>query len=182
MNLYTIETERLLLRKLSPGDLKFVFKTYQEPEIRKILGHNTEEEYQKEKIKFEKGYTSYNRSFENFQLINKATNVIIGHCGFHNWYFDHHRAELGYVIKQEDFKRKGIMSEALSAIIDHGFNSMNLHRIEALVGSENTASLKLMKKFGFIKEGILREHYFINGKFEDSVVFSKLRSDQQKII
>lgn len=182
MNFYTIETERLLLRKLSPNDLKFIFKSYSEQDIRIILGHTTDEEFQKEKIKFENGYTTHNRSFENFQLIDKSTHKIIGHCGFHNWYVDHQRAELGYMIKDEDYKRKGIMSEALSAIIDYGFNSMDLHRIEALVGSDNTASLRIMNKFGFIKEGLLREHYFIHGKFEDSLVFSRLRSDQQKII
>ena len=177
MNFYTLETERLILRKLSPDDFKFIFENYSEDEIKNFLGHNSDEEYQKEKTKYEGGYTSYNRSFQYFQIIDKVTDSIIGHCGFHNWYFDHRRAELGYEITNDNFKRKGIMSEALKVIIDYGFNKMNLHRIEALVGSENIPSIKLMEKFNFYKEGFLRQHYFIEDNFENSIVFSKLISD-----
>ena len=69
------------------------------------------------------------------------------------------------------------MTEALAKIIQYGFDKMGLHRLEALVGSENLASLRLMEKFDFIKEGLLREHYYTSGKFENSVVFSKLREE-----
>jgi [ribosomal protein S5]-alanine N-acetyltransferase len=177
MDLYTIETERLVLKKISPDEFRYVFENYTEPEIKMFFGHNSEEEYQKEKSKYEKGYTTYNRSFEHFQIIDKASNCIIGGCGFHNWYIDHRRAELGYSIKNEAFKGRGIMSEALKVIIDYGFNKINLHRIEALVGPGNVPSLKLMEKYRFVKEGLLRQHYFVDGKFENSIVFSKLRSD-----
>jgi [ribosomal protein S5]-alanine N-acetyltransferase len=177
VNFYTIETERLILRKLSPDDYIYVFENYSEQEIKQFLGHKSEEEFLNEKNKYQKGYATYNRSFEYFQLIEKTSNQIIGSCGLHNWYPDHRRAELGYSITNENFKRKGMMSEALKAIISHGFNKMNLHRIEALIGPENTPSLKLMEKYEFIKEGVLREHYFMDEKFENSIIFSKLKSD-----
>jgi ribosomal-protein-alanine N-acetyltransferase len=177
MNFEIINTDRLILRRLSPNDFKYIYENYSEEEIKKLLGHNSDEEFLKEKVKYENGYTTYNRSFEYFQILDSQSKCIIGGCGFHNWYIDHRRAELGYSITNENFKRKGIMSEALKAVIDHGFHKMNLHRIEALVGSENIASLKLMKKYNFIKEGVLRQHFFIAGKFENSVVFSKLKSD-----
>jgi hypothetical protein len=44
--------------------------------------------------------------------------------------------------RYENYKRKGLMTEAVSSIIDYGFNKLNLHRIEALVGSNNIPSLK----------------------------------------
>ncbi len=69
------------------------------------------------------------------------------------------------------------MGEALEAIIDYGFKFLNLHRIEALVGKENIPSLRLMEKNNFIREGVLREHYYVAGKFEDSILFSKLREE-----
>lgn len=174
MNLKTITSERLILRRLTPEDLNYIFENYPKEEIKQILGHTSEEDFIKEKNKYEKGYSTYNRSFEFFQIIDKASMEIIGGCGFHNWYPDHRRAEIGYNLKTDQFKKQGIMSEALKAIIDYGFNTMKLHRIEALVGSENIASLKLMDKFGFSKEGLLKEHYFIDDKFEDSIIFSKL--------
>ena len=54
---------------------------------------------------------------------------------------------------------------------------MNLHRIEALAASYNIPSLKLLDKMNFKKEGVLREHYSVNDRMEDSVVFSLLKSE-----
>ncbi len=174
MKLESLTTPRIILKIFSPEDFIYVFENYSENEIKKILGHHSDEEYLKEKNKYENGYTTYNRSFKYFQIIEKESNVIIGGCGFHNWYPDHRRAELGYVITKEEYKGKGIMSEVLETVIDYGFKKMNLHRIEALIGTQNIPSLKLVAKFKFVKEGVLRQHYFVNNQFEDSVIFSKL--------
>ena len=69
------------------------------------------------------------------------------------------------------------MTEAVSSIIDYGFTKLKLHRIEALVGSNNIPSLKIIEKNRFIKEGLLRQHYYIADKYEDSVLFSKLYNE-----
>lgn len=177
MNFEVLKTNRLVLKRLLPNDFNYIFENYSKEEIKKLLGHDSEDEFLKEKSKYEKGYTTYNRSFVYFQIIEKLSKSIIGDCVFHNWYFEHKRAELGYSITNERFKRKGLMSEALKVIIDYGFNEMKLHRIEALVGDKNTASLKLMEKYNFVREGLLRQHYFIEGEFENSIIFSKLKSD-----
>lgn len=178
MHFETLETERLILRKLSPTEYNFIFENYSKDQIKKFLGNNSEEEYTRAKRRYEEGYTTYNRSLLFFQLLDKSTKKVIGNCGFHNWYIDHKRAELGYAITDNDFLNYGLMTEALSTIIDYGFEHMKLHRIEALVGTRNVPSLKLMDKFSFTKEGVLREHYFINDKFEDSAIFSRLHSDK----
>jgi len=58
--------------------------------------------------------------------------------------------------------------------LNTGFTKLNLNRIEAIVGCGNIPSLKLMEKYNFIKEGLLREHCYAANKYEDSVLFSKL--------
>ena len=182
MNLNPIEikTNRLVLRGYSPRDMSFIFENYPKIEIMKMLGHRTEEEFQKEEYKHLNGYAAYNRSFLLFLLVEKSADTIIGRCGLHNWNIDHRRAEIGYDIADEKFKRNGFMTEAVAAILEYGFTQLNLHRIEALVGSNNIPSLKLMQKFTFVKEGVLREHYFNADKFEDSILFSKLLGEYTK--
>jgi [ribosomal protein S5]-alanine N-acetyltransferase len=180
MNFEIIETQRLLLKGLSPVDMQFIFEQYPEAEIKIILGHRTEEEYQKEAYKQQNGYSTYNRSFKLFLITDKATGHIIGRCGIHNWNAEHRRAEIGYVMADEQYKRKGLMTEALGAVIEYGFTAMNLNRIEALVNSGNIPSLKLMEKYNFIKEGLLRAHFYTEGKYEDSVLFSKLYQEYIK--
>lgn len=174
-----IETERLILKGFSPDDMKVLFENYPKPEIKKILGHRSEEEYLKEESKYKNGYASYNRSFILFLLTDKSTGTIIGRCGLHNWNADHRRAEIGYTMEDENHKRKGLMAEAVEAIIGYGFKQMDLNRIEALVGPNNIPSLRLMEKNHFIREGVLRNHYYISGVFEDSVMFSKLREEYE---
>lgn len=176
MKLTTYKTERLLLRRLTPDDYIYVFEHYSDTEIKDFFGLTSDDEFIKELNKFENGYTTHNRSLEMFQLIDKENNKIIGTCGFHNWYKDHHRAELGYSITNEVYKGLGVMSEAMKVVIEHGFVKMKLHRIEALVGTQNIASIKLMEKFGFAKEGVLKEHYLINDVYEDSIMFGKIKA------
>lgn len=174
LNLIIIETKRLMLTGFSHQDIAYIFENFSKEEIMKMLGHRADEDYQKEEYKLKNGYTSYNRKFLLFLLSEKTSNNIIGRCGLHNWNEEHNRAEIGYKISDENFKRKGLMTEAVSAIIDYGFNKLKLHRIEALVGSNNSSSLKILENHHFIKEGILRQHGYVKDKYEDSVMYSLL--------
>jgi ribosomal-protein-alanine N-acetyltransferase len=177
MNFKTIETSRLVLKGISPEDMKYIFENLTKPEIKKTLGHRSEEDYRKEEFKYKNGYSSYNRSFILFLLTDKDSDIIIGRCGLHNWNMEHKRAEIGYIMEDESFKGKGLMTEAVKAIIDYGFTNLNLNRIEALVGIGNVPSLRIMEKYNFKKEGVLRQHDYISDKFEDSVLFSKLHCE-----
>ena len=95
----------------------------------------------------------------------------------HVWYLDHNRAEIGYALTDNPEKSKGLMTEAMNSILKYGFEEMKLHRIEAFIGPENIPSLKLVAKFNFKKEGVLRQHYFKNDKMEDSAVFALLKDE-----
>lgn len=172
-----IETQRLILTGYSSQDMTLIFENFSRDEIMKILGHRTEDDYEKEEYKYKNGYASYNRDFLLFLLTEKTTNTIIGRCGLHNWNKEHHRAEIGYNLTDENFKRKGYMTEAVASIIDYGFHKLNLHRIEALVGSNNVASLKIIENQHFTKEGLLRQHFLTEEKYEDSMVFSLLYNE-----
>jgi ribosomal-protein-alanine N-acetyltransferase len=177
--LLEIESPRLILRLICPDDYDFIFKQGDEAAIA-LLGIADMAALALEKEKYQKGLQTYNRSFCNFVLIEKSTNEVIGHCGFHTWYIDHRRAEIGYALKEEHNKSKGFMSEALPIVLAYGFEQMKLHRIEAFIGYDNEPSLRLVRRLGFIQEGHLKSHYFKHGKFEDSLVFALFEDNTQK--
>lgn len=177
MEFETIHTERLILRKLTPEIYTDLFSNYEESSIREILRIGNSDEYDKLLYRFKNGLSTFNRSFVYFQLLASGTGELIGGCGYHTWYLDHDKAELGYYIDHELYKNKGYMSEAILQILAYGFENMHLHRIEACVGPNNVPSLKLMEKFGFSKEGLLRQHYLKNEVYEDSFVFSLLNEE-----
>lgn len=172
-----LETGRLWLKELTPEILNELFTGYDDADIMAFLGYNTQEELETERTNWRKGYSNYKTSLKSFLLVEKASGKIIGKAGFHNWHSQHNRSEMGYKLRDDAYKNKGFMKEALKPIIEYGFKEMRLNRIEAMVATRNEPSLRLMKHFGFTKEGTLRSHYFINGVYEDSVCFGLLRSD-----
>ena len=107
----------------------------------------------------------------------KDDGSIVGSCGFYKWEKDPHRkAEMGYDLAPAYWGR-GIMREALQAIIQYGFDEMNLNRITVLVISYNDRSLRLVDRLGFVKEGVMRESAYFDGRFIDDVLLSLLKRD-----
>lgn len=172
-----IETDRLKLRKITPDVMEYVYSVHTDDELMAFFGITSPEILEKEKQKFRNGLTTFNRSYLNFVIIDKQTNTVLGACGYHTWYVEHNRAEIGYGLYDDAHKQKGYMSEAVTAMLAYGFNDMKLHRIEAMTADYNTASIRILEKSGFVYEGRLREHYNVNGKMEDSVLFGLLKKD-----
>ena len=181
MEFEVLTTKRLLLRKITPEGFKYIFEHYSEEEIKKQLGLTTEEEFIREREKNKGGYLTYDRSIIQFKLVLKETHEVIGSCGYHNWYSAHNKAELGYTLTSDENKRKGYMSEAVDTVLEYGFASMNLNRIEACIGPGNIASLSLIRKYGFTQEGYLRQHYIRDGEIQDTLIFSLLKEEYKGI-
>lgn len=176
MKIEELTTKRMALRKLTPTIFKYIYEQLTIPEQMAFLGLNSKEEWELEKNKYNDGLWTHNKKFLYFQLLEKTSRNIIGWCGYHTWYTDHYRAEIGYGLFTETHKKKGLMSEAMAPILQYGFTVMKLNRIEAFIGPDNIASIKLARKFKFEKEGLLREHYYVNGRAEDSVLYALLKS------
>ena len=69
------------------------------------------------------------------------------------------------------------MTEALTAMINYAFSSLGLHRLEADSDDKNAASLALLEKLGFEREGFFRERWLVNETWEDSVMLGLLKQD-----
>lgn len=170
----------MLLRELTPQVYKEVFTTLTEEELKVYFGCQSDEELEEERKKYWQGLSMYRKSLFIFQMIEKQSNSVIGWCGYHTWYLPHHRAEIGYLLNSEIHWGKGLMGEALPYVLDYGFSELDLHRVEAFVGRENKASLRLLERSGFVYEGCLKEHYFTKGIFDDSLIYGLLRHQYKK--
>lgn len=99
---------------------------------------------------------------------------VIGDCTV----FDiHHtrRAEIGYALGRP-FWGQGLMHEALTALVDYAFGPMDLRRLEADIDPANSASRRSLERLGFVREGLLRERWEVEGRLSDSEMFGLLRS------
>ena len=109
----------------------------------------------------------------NWMMIRTADLELVGTIGYVRIHPEDHRAEIGYLLRA-DCHGQGLMDEALEATVAYGFTTMNLHSIEAVVRPENTPSRKLVERHGFVQEGFFRENIFFNGRYLDSVVYSRV--------
>lgn len=101
---------------------------------------------------------------------------LIGTIGFWRIIKEHYRAEIGYLL-HPDHWRKGLVQEALPAVLAYGFDVMQLHSVEANVNPNNKPSIAFLEKNGFVREAHYKENYFYNGQFFDSYIYSMLTSN-----
>ena len=106
----------------------------------------------------------------------KGQDKMIGKCILFQFNRENHRAEIGYILNRE-YWRQGLTYQALGAVIDFAFNTLNLHRIEADVDTENLASLGLLEKLGFKREGLFRERWRVYDEWQDSLMLGLLKQD-----
>lgn len=98
---------------------------------------------------------------------------LIGTIGFYRLQLAHYRAEVGYLL-HPDHWGQGLMGEALEAVMGVAFARFRFHSIEARTDPENGASNRLLERQGFLQEGLLRESYFHQGRFQDTAIWSRL--------
>lgn len=171
-----IETPRLLIRLDTAVDYIRFVKEYDDATLKQYFGwDDTLLAAGKEKVNG--GLHTYRTSVMFAHFIEKSTGTIIGDFAFHNWFPMHNRAEIGYGMRNDTFKNKGFMKEAIKPLIDYGFEQMSLNRMEAFVSPNNIASQKIVQSVGFKQEGFLKEHFCYNDIIDDSIVYGLLRKD-----
>ncbi|RMG70947.1 MAG: N-acetyltransferase [Bacteroidetes bacterium] len=85
-------------------------------------------------------------------------------------------AEIGYWLA-EPYWRQGIMAQAIGQLLDYAWSTFDLHRIYARPFGDNTGSIRVLEKLGFVKEGHLRESIWKGGRYHDELIYSLLRPD-----
>ncbi|MED4229567.1 GNAT family protein [Neobacillus cucumis] len=168
----TLETERLLLREISKNDAEGIFACFSNENVTRYYGQET-----LESIEQAEGFVDFfANSYKDKRGIRwgieiKGAQGLIGTIGFNAWSPKHRRAEIGYEIHPEQW-RKGYTFEAVSKVIQYGFNEFGLTRIGAVVFIDNEASNNLLTKVGFQKEGVLRDYMYQDGNAYDTYVYS----------
>jgi ribosomal-protein-alanine N-acetyltransferase len=74
------------------------------------------------------------------------------------------------------FARKGYMTAAVRALIPYSFTALRLHRLEAACIPDNAASIRLLEKTGFTREGYARSYLCINGVWQDHLLYARLKN------
>ena len=174
-DLPTLETERLILRKMVLNDAEAVFAYASNSEVSRYTLWETHRSIEDSRAFLEFATQKYENGGEpDWGIVYRGNGCLVGACGLVNWEAEHARAEVGFVLSREYWGR-GLMSEAVQAILRFGFERMNLNRIEARCIAENAASARVMEKAGMFYEGTLRQREYIKGAYRDIKLYAILK-------
>lgn len=105
-----------------------------------------------------------------------SANKLVGMIGFNTIDWTARRSEIGYWIDAE-YQGRGLVTQGCSTLIAHGFNALDLNRIEIRCATGNDRSRAIAERMGFVCEGIIRQTEWLYDHFEDHALYALLRSD-----
>lgn len=175
--LKSIETERLIIRRMQRSDAEDMYEYAKCAEVTEYLlwKEHASIDYTRAYLSaIQKHYRA--GTYFDYAVVLKEENRMIGTCGFSRIDKADNAAEIGYVINPA-YQRRGYASEAVIALMRLGFCDMGMNRIEGRYMVKNLASRKVMEKCGMTFEGVCRELMLVKGRYEDIGICSCLRRE-----
>lgn len=173
-----LQTRRLILREITSADKPALYALFSDPEVTRY--NDVDTFTQPEDAAWVLDFLE--RRFQNGVGLRWAICMqglpedLIGTCGYNNWDQRNNCGVIGYDLMPAYWGR-GIMPEAVRAVIEFGFEHMGLNRVEADVTTGNAASARVLQKLGFTEEGLLRQRGHWKGAYHDLRFFSLLRAE-----
>lgn len=173
----TLETPRLVLRRIALRDAEDIFAYSADEEVaRHVLwpaqrSVGEARDYCRYMLR---RYRQDEPSSWGIEL--KASGHLVGTIGYMAYNEENATVEVGYSLARWLWN-EGYMTEALGRVIGYTFDAMDVNRIEAQHELTNPASGRVMEKCGMRREGVLRQRLYNKGKFVDVALYAILRGD-----
>lgn len=176
----TLTGARTRLRSLraEPGDLQALLDLYSQPQVVRFLGlplMRTLEDAGALVAQIDACVEA--RTLFQWGVERADAPGVIGHCTLSSLDWQNRRAEVGFSLHPAQ-QGRGLATDAVRALVDHAFDDLDLHRLEADVDPRNEASLRLLERVGFAREGYMPERHLIEGEWQDTVFLGLLRASR----
>ncbi len=177
MTFPTLTTDRLILRAFQLTDAAAMLRLRTDVSVMEFMDTSPLKDLDAATRFIQQIHDDFqSKSGINWAISLAGETDMIGYVNYWRMIPAHFRAELGYALLPA-FWGKGLMTEAVEAVIAYGFERLNLHSIEANINPDNLPSQRLLERLHFRKEAHFRENYFFDGKFTDSLIYCRLVSD-----
>ena len=160
----TLETPRLRLRPYAPSDAADVFAMFSDPEVMRYWSSAPWTDLQQAHDFLARDAASIAEGTSaRLGIVRKEDGALIGNCTLFSFDRQCRRAETGYVLSRAAWGH-GYANEAVAALLDWGFETLDLNRVEADIDPRNAPSARALERLGFVREGHLRERWIVNGE------------------
>ena len=173
--------ERVLLREMGTGDVPALFALMSDHAVMRYWSRPAMTE-PREAAELLAGIMADNAAGRLLEWgVALPEGGLVGTLTLHHLSPTHRRAEIGFALAREQWGR-GLMREAAELVVAHAFatasaGGMELERLEADTDPRNAASIALLERLGFQREGLLRRRWCVSGEWSDSAFFGLLREE-----
>lgn len=172
-----LETERLVLRKLTLSDLGDVFAYSSDEAVTRHLRWGPHETRAQTEVYLRDVVQEYREGRDGpWGIKYRETGKVIGAVHLFSIQPLHKKAEIGFVLAR-DYWHRGLACAALARVLRYAFEGIGLNRVEAYCLVENRAGERVLEKVGMQREGVAREYLYQKGAFRDFIVYAKLRRE-----
>ncbi len=180
-NLPVLATERLVLRPYTLADASDIFVYASDPAVTQFLFWGPYTEMRQAENYLRTVLRDYETGEDGpWGIEFREDGKLIGSIHLMDMDAKHRKAEVGFVLASA-YHNRGIMTEALSAVLAYALEELGLNRVEGFCAANNLASEAVMRKAGMTHEGRLREYLVQKGVFRDFLVYSMLARDYEKM-
>jgi RimJ/RimL family protein N-acetyltransferase len=167
--------EQVYLRPVEEADAATCYPWMNDPDVRRNLNLRARPNTEAASRAFFRAIDF--RNDQVFAIVTRAGGEYVGNCGLHEIDFIDRHATLGIVIGRKDHWDRGLGTETVRLVCRHAFETLNLHKVCLHCYASNERGLKVYERVGFKVEGRLREHQFIDGRYDDEIVMGLLRAE-----
>lgn len=172
-----LATTRLMLHPLSHADAAGLHPVFADPEVMRFVDYPASRDIADTMRRIELWMVPLPEWHATWTVRVAATDAVIGMVNFHHREAWNRRAEIGFLLARP-FWGQGLMREALSALVAHCFEALDMNRLEATILPENLDAIRLALRLGFRCEGpVLRERLLVGGQFRDVALYAMLRRE-----
>lgn len=166
--------KKLRLRTAETTDIPFLHTLFNDQNVMDYWF--TEPYYSLEKM--EAMFKANEDSKRNFIAVNEAGDMV-GLVGLYGIDLRHRHAEFAIAFDPSQ-QGKGYASLATSQLLDYAFLTLNLRKVYLIVLASNEKAIHIYQKFGFKMEGVFKDHYYINGNYENGMMMGLFKKDYLK--
>lgn len=172
-----LSTERLTLRELRMNDDNEIFLLRSNDEVNKFLGRPKISSLQESRQFIDKiGKGIENNESAYWAIAPAGSERLIGTICLWNFDRENYVGEIGYEL-MPSYQEKGLMREAVAAVVGFGFNKLRLTRIDAFTHKDNRRSSMLLEKFHFARNAREEGKLDRTGPDKDMIVYSLMRDE-----
>lgn len=171
-----IKGQQIYLRPITADDTEMAVRWRNRPVVvenfiyRKPVSRKDHENWLANKV--------FTGQVHQFIVCRNEDDMPLGSIYLQNFEEEHKKAEWGIYLGEEQAYGKGIGTEAAKLVLDYAFTALGMHKVVSRVLARNKASIRMNEKAGYVQEAYLKDELFLEGRYEDLILFGAINPNE----